>query len=137
MSAADRPFYSALTHGVSVSVTPQFLEDQSDPDEDTFVWAYTIVIANESERQVQLMSRHWIITDARGHVEHVRGPGVVGEQPILDPGDAFEYTSGCPLRTPSGFMQGTYQMVDDAGASFDVRVPAFSLDSPYQGGGLN
>jgi ApaG protein len=132
MSTDSRPFYSAITQGVSVSVTPQFLEDQSDPEADSFVWAYTIVVANESDRQVQLMSRHWIITDGRGHVEHVRGPGVVGEQPILDPGDAFEYTSGCPLRTPSGFMRGTYQMVDEAGAAFDVTVPAFSLDSPYQ-----
>lgn len=135
--AGERPFYTATTQGISVSVTPQFLEDQSDSEDDTFVWAYTIVISNESDRQVQLLSRHWIITDARGHVEEVRGPGVVGEQPILDPGDAFEYTSGCPLRTPTGFMQGAYQMVDEAGRSFEVAVPAFSLDSPYQRGSVN
>jgi ApaG protein len=135
--AAERPFYTATTLGISVSVTPRFLEDQSDPDDDSYVWAYTIVIANESDRQVQLLSRHWIITDARGHVEDVRGPGVVGEQPILDPGDAFEYTSGCPLRTPTGFMRGTYQMVDESGAGFEIVIPAFSLDSPYQGGSVN
>ncbi|MBV9633866.1 MAG: Co2+/Mg2+ efflux protein ApaG, partial [Methylobacteriaceae bacterium] len=114
-----------------VTVLPEFLPDRSEPSEGRFVWAYTIEITNHSDQAVQLKSRHWIITDARGHMEEVRGPGVVGEQPVLNPGDAFRYTSGCPLSTPSGIMSGTYRMAGADGRAFDIEIPAFSLDSPY------
>jgi ApaG protein len=130
MTEDDFPFF-ALTRGIAVSVASYFLPHESDPEDERFVWAYRVRIANESGDRVQLVSRHWAITDGTGRVEHVRGPGVVGEQPILDPGESFEYTSGCPLGTPSGFMVGTYQMVTADGRGFDVEIPAFSLDSPH------
>jgi ApaG protein len=120
--------YEVVTHGIRVIVTPQFLEHES--DDDRYVWAYTVVIENEGERTVQLKTRYWQITDAKGRVEEVRGPGVVGETPVLKPGESFKYTSGCPLREPSGMMVGSYGMVDADGASFEVAIPAFSLDSP-------
>jgi ApaG protein len=123
--------YKAITHGIQVTVLPEFLADQSDSDENRFVWSYTIEIANLGAITAQLISRHWIITDANGQREEVRGPGVVGEQPILRPGDAFRYTSGCPLTTPSGIMVGSYRMVDENGRSFEIEIPAFSLDSPF------
>ncbi|KAB0676583.1 Co2+/Mg2+ efflux protein ApaG [Aureimonas leprariae] len=129
--------FKATTHGITVSVTPTFLEAQSDPDGGRWVWAYTIAIENGGEDTVQLRSRHWRITDARGHVEEVRGPGVVGEQPLLPPGDSFTYTSGCPLPTPSGFMEGAYRMERQDGTSFEVAVPAFSLDLPAETRVLN
>ena len=122
--------YEEVTRNIRVTVEPQYLEDQSKPDEKQFVWAYTIQIANDGAETVQLRDRYWKITDATGHDEEVRGPGVVGEQPILNPGDTFQYTSGCPLRTPSGIMVGQYTMVDDQGNSFQVDIPAFSLDLP-------
>jgi ApaG protein len=122
--------YEAVTRGVRVAVTPQFLDDKSDPDENRWVWAYTIEIANLSTTTVQLRSRYWRIIDALGRTQEVRGPGVVGEEPIIPPGHAFEYTSGCPLATSSGFMVGTYEMEAANGERFSVDIPAFSLDSP-------
>ena len=120
--------YEAVTHGIRVRVTPQFLEQES--ENGRYFWAYTVVIENESERTAQLKTRYWQITDAKGRVEEVRGPGVVGETPVLKPGESYTYTSGCPLREPSGVMVGHYGMVDADGAAFDVSIPAFSLDSP-------
>jgi ApaG protein len=129
--------YEAVTRGIRVRVAPQYLEDESSPGEGRFFWAYTIDIANEGSETVQLRSRHWRITDAEGRTEEVRGPGVVGETPILRPGGAFRYTSGCPLGTPSGIMVGTYQMTTEAGELFNVAIPAFSLDSPHARRSLN
>ena len=123
--------YEAVTHGVRVRVTPQYREEESSPDESRYVWAYTIDIVNEGNEAVQLHTRHWRITDATGHTEEVRGPGVVGQTPVLEPGASFRYTSGCPLTTPSGIMVGSYQMTTEAGQRIDVAVPAFSLDSPH------
>lgn len=124
----------AVTSGVRVEVEPQFLPDQSDPSEGLWVYAYHVTITNESARTVQLLSRHWIITNAEGTEEHVKGPGVVGETPVLRPGQAFRYTSGCPLGTPIGAMHGTFQMRDEAGARFDVEIAPFTLAEP---GSLN
>ena len=124
--------YRATTRNIQVSVEPQFMDDRSSPELNRYFWAYTIEIANLGKVQVQLRSRYWRITDARGHVDEVRGPGVVGEEPVLKPGEAFTYTSGCPLTTPSGIMAGWYQMEVAGGGQFNVEVPAFSLDSPYQ-----
>ena len=124
------PMYTAVTHDVEVTVLPQFVPDRSDTSAERYFWAYTVEIVNRRERSVQLVSRHWRITDGRGQLEEVRGAGVVGEQPILMPGETFRYTSGCPLTTPSGIMAGTYQMVDEDGSGFDVMIPTFSLDSP-------
>ena len=129
--------YSETTQGITVTVRPVFLEEQSAPAENRFVWAYFVRIHNGGGRTVQLRSRYWHITDARGRVQEVRGPGVVGEQPILRPGDSYEYNSGTPLSTPSGIMRGAYQMETPDGESFDVRVPAFSLDSPHEAVRLN
>jgi ApaG protein len=124
--------FRATTRGIEVKVRPFYLEDQSDPDESQFVWAYKVTISNRSRETVQLISRTWTITNDRGRVQRVQGPGVVGEQPVLEPGEAFEYTSGTPLDTPSGFMVGTYHMlVPSSGEAFDVAIPAFSLDSPH------
>ena len=123
--------YTAVSNKIKVTVWPSYLEDQSEPDEGRYFWSYTIEIANVGDRAVQLTHRYWRITDANGRLEEVRGPGVVGEQPRLKPGDAFTYTSGCPLTTPSGIMVGTYRMVDEDGATFEVEIPAFSLDSPH------
>jgi len=129
--------YISTSNGITVSVTPIFLEDQSDPDEHHFVWAYQVRIENNGPVTVQLRERYWHITDANGLVQEVRGAGVVGEQPILRPGQSFEYTSGTPLATPSGVMVGSYQMQTDNGDRFDVAIPAFSLDSPHQVINLN
>ena len=125
--------YRAVTNGVEVTVRTYFLEDQSDPDEGRWVWAYQVRIANLGRETVQLLRRTWRITDAHGRMQIVQGAGVVGEQPVLEPGDAFEYTSGTPLETSSGFMVGTYHMIVTASAQeLDVAIPAFSLDSPGQ-----
>lgn len=124
--------YDKTTREIRVSVRPTFLEDQSSPDENYYVWAYRVQIENQGHETVQLRDRYWRITDGFGRVQEVRGPGVVGEQPVLKPGERFEYTSGTPLATPSGIMLGTYRMETDAGESFDVEIPAFSLDSPHQ-----
>ena len=123
--------YEAVTRGIRIRVTPHYLEEQSTPEDGEFFWAYTIDIVNESDEIVQLRSRVWRITDGRGQTEEVRGPGVVGETPTIHPGKSFSYTSGCHLRTPSGIMVGSYQMVDAKGQMFDVAIPAFSLDSPF------
>lgn len=122
--------YSATTLGIQVKVEPAYLPDASEPEENNYLWAYTVEIVNQRDGRVQLRTRSWTITDERGHVEHVNGPGVIGEQPIINPGDSFTYTSGCPLKTPSGVMVGSYQMEDENGAAFDVEIPAFSLDLP-------
>lgn len=123
--------YEKITRNIRVRVAPKYLDDRSTPEENYFFWAYTIEIANRGSEPVQLRSRYWRITDATGHVEEVRGPGVVGETPVIEPGRSFTYTSGCPLRTSSGLMVGTYAMTTGDGKMFEVEVPAFSLDSPY------
>ncbi len=122
--------YRAVTHDIEVMVEPFYLESHSEPAEGRYVWSYRVTVANHSDRTMQLESRYWNIVDANGTVEEVRGPGVVGEQPILNPGDSFQYSSGCPLRTPSGIMRGHYQMRDETGKTFEINIPAFSLDSP-------
>jgi len=124
--------YSESTRSIQVTVEPKYLDDQSEPDEDHYVWAYSIRIENQGAETVRLRNRYWHITDAQGRTQEVRGPGVVGEQPTLKPGESFEYTSGTPLGTPSGIMMGAYEMETNNGEMFDVAVPAFSLDSPYQ-----
>jgi ApaG protein len=129
--------YAATTRAIKVIVKPFYLEDQSSPSDDHYVWAYHVRIENHGSETVQLRRRHWRITDAMGRMQEVRGAGVVGEQPILQPGEAYEYTSGTPLPTPSGIMVGSYEMETKAGESFDVAIPAFSLDSPHQAIRLN
>ncbi len=129
--------YSRTTHDIRVTVQPVYLEEQSVPDEQQFVWAYQVRIENLGERTVRLRNRYWSITDARGRNQEVRGPGVVGEQPVLRPGESFEYTSGCPLSTPSGMMVGSYEMEAETGERLEVAIPAFSLDSPHQPVSLN
>jgi ApaG protein len=124
--------YAEVTHSIKVTVKPVYLEDQSSPSENHYVWAYHIRIENEGNRTVQLINRYWRITDALGRVQEVRGAGVVGEQPVLRPGESFEYTSGTPLSTPTGFMVGAYEMETSDGERFNAKVPLFSLDSPYQ-----
>ena len=119
------------SHGVRVAVHSQYLPERSNPGQSQYFFAYRIRIANESAQTVQLLSRHWLITDALGHTEEVRGAGVVGEQPVLEPGDAFEYTSGCPLETPFGSMRGSYQMVTEGGDEFEAEIAAFQLAQPY------
>jgi ApaG protein len=122
--------YTATTNRISVTVEPRYMADRSDPDESRFFWAYTVEIANGGQVPVQILARHWIITDQEGRREDVRGIGVVGEQPVIEPGSSFTYTSGCPLQTPSGMMVGTYQAIGDDGEIFTVDIPAFSLDIP-------
>jgi ApaG protein len=129
--------YSEVTRAISVSVDPFYVEDQSEPAENRWVFGYRVVIENQGEGTVQLISRHWRITDGFGRLVEVKGEGVVGEQPMLDPGERFEYTSGTPLPTPSGIMTGTYQMVGEDGLWFDVEIPAFSLDAPGSRGTVN
>jgi ApaG protein len=122
--------YSEITRSIKVTVRPFYLEQHSSPNENRYVWAYHVRIENCGGETVQLRRRHWRITDALGHLQEVRGPGVVGEEPVLAPGESFEYTSSCPLTTPSGFMVGDYEMETGNGENFLVRVPAFSLDIP-------
>ena len=122
--------YSATTKEITVTVRPVYLEEQSEPDESHFVWAYHLRIENDGAETVQLLNRYWQITDGLGRIQEVRGPGVVGEQPVLRPGEAFEYTRGCPLNTATGIMVGTYEMETLDGERFDVDIPAFSLDAP-------
>ena len=122
--------YSAMTRNITVTVKPFYMADRSDPDESRYVWGYRVTIDNQSDDTVKLLSRYWHITDGAGKVEEVRGAGVVGEQPQLDPGDSYQYTSGCPLSTPSGFMVGRYTMRNAHGEQFDIAIPAFSLDLP-------
>ena len=129
--------YEATTRGIRVLVEPLFLEGESSPDDGLFLWAYKIRIENHGLDTVQLLNRHWLIIDSTGRSQEVKGAGVVGEQPVLDPGEAFEYTSGAPLTTPSGIMRGTYEMTSGDGELFDVTIPAFSLDSPHEKLNLN
>ncbi|WP_207480385.1 Co2+/Mg2+ efflux protein ApaG [Arenibaculum pallidiluteum] len=129
--------YSKTTRSITVTVRPAYLDGQSSPAEAHYVWAYHVRIENVGRETVQLKTRYWRITDCHGRVQEVRGPGVVGEQPVLHPGEAFEYTSGTPLSAPSGIMVGAYQMETAAGESFEVEIPAFSLDSPHQEVRLN
>ncbi|QFR34337.1 Co2+/Mg2+ efflux protein ApaG [Ancylobacter sp. TS-1] len=129
--------YRATTRGVQVTVTPRFAPERSDPDRSQYFWAYTVEIVNLGADTVQLRSRHWIITDALGRVQEVRGPGVVGEQPVLPPGAHFEYTSGVPLPTSTGIMEGSYNLSTDRGEDFEAEVPAFSLDVPGAARTLN
>ena len=129
--------YSETTRDITVSVRPFYLEEQSSPSENHYVWAYQVRIENNGSAIVQLRTRYWRITDSNGRVNEVRGAGVVGEQPVLGPGESFEYTSGTPLPTPSGIMVGSYQMQREDGRLFDIAIPAFSLDSPHQPVRLN
>jgi ApaG protein len=129
--------YRAVTNGVQVTVEPRFVAEESQPDDGRWFWAYQIEIRNLGGEEVRLRTRHWRITDATGRTQEVRGAGVVGEQPVLKPGQAFTYTSGCPLPTPSGIMVGSYRMEGESGAEFDVAIPAFSLDSPDEARTLN
>ena len=129
--------YKAITRDIEVMAEPFFLEERSNPDDDEYFWAYRITIANHSRRVVKLLSRHWRITDGLGRVREVRGEGVVGDQPELGPGDSYQYTSGCPLTTPSGFMVGAYTMSGADGETFEIDIPAFSLDVPGQAYSVN
>lgn len=129
--------YAQTTRDITVSVDPLFLEDESDPDAGLYFWAYHVVISNNGEDTVQVVSRHWRITNAMGVLQEVRGEGVVGEQPVLGPGETFEYTSGTPLSTTSGIMGGSYQVTSSNGEAFDIDIPTFSLDSPYEGRAVN
>jgi len=122
--------YSETTRSIRIAVEPFYVADQSEPDKARWVFGYRVRIENGSRETVQLLTRHWRITDGRGHVVEVRGEGVVGEQPLLEPGECFQYTSGTPLPTPTGIMAGSYQMITGQGERFDVTIPAFSLDAP-------
>jgi ApaG protein len=124
--------YERSTRGIRVAVKPAFLDDQSDPEEPRYLWSYTVTIENKGAETVQLLSRYWHITDGAGRVQEVRGPGVVGAQPVLAPGQTFQYTSGCPLKTASGFMMGKYQMRAASGEAFEADIPAFLLESPHE-----
>lgn len=128
--------YNRITRDITVSVEPEYLDHESRPDENVFVWAYHVRIENNGPAPVQLESRYWHIVDSFGRVHEVTGDGVVGEQPVLNPGESFEYTSGTPLPTPSGIMSGKYRM-NGGGMTFEVDIPTFSLDSPYQSRSLN
>ena len=129
--------YTATTRAICVTVRPQYLPDESEPQKAQHVWAYKVRIENKGDIAVQLRSRHWKITDALGRQQEVKGPGVVGKTPRLRPGEMFEYTSGTSLSTPSGFMGGTYQMVSESGENFDIEIPTFSLDTPNAARQLN
>jgi ApaG protein len=136
MPDKDQPLHAstseAVTNSVRVEVESQYAPEHSQPFQNQWFFYYTVRITNESDETVQLLSRHWIITDANGHIEEVRGPGVVGEQPVLAPGESFQYTSGCPLKTSTGIMRGTYQMVvTEGGDRFDIEIAPFALHEPY------
>jgi ApaG protein len=134
---ANRTQYVATTREIAVSVEPVYLEANSSPGSSQYFWAYRVTIENQGRETVQLLSRHWMITNARGEFTEVKGPGVVGEQPVLKPGESYEYTSGAPLNTPSGMMGGSYEMESESGERFDIEIPTFSLDCPDQGMLLN
>ncbi len=133
----DTPVYEARTDDILVRVVASYLPDQSDPEDSQYFWAYTVEIENHGRETVQLVSRHWVITDALNHVEEVNAVGVVGEQPELKPSEAYRYTSGLPLSTPSGTMRGRYHMVTGSGRGFDVAIPEFSLHLPGAGRVVN
>jgi ApaG protein len=124
--------YTQTTNDIQVSACSYFIDTESDPEENQYVWAYKITIENKGNKVIQLTKRHWLITDGFGRLQEVHGTGVVGECPILKPGDVYEYTSGTPLSTPSGMMRGSYHMETPEGETFDVIIPTFSLDSPHQ-----
>ena len=124
--------YELETRRIRVSVRPAYLHDQSDPEDDRYVWSYTVTIENRGLESVQLLSRYWNIIDGQGRVQEVRGAGVVGAQPVIAPGESFQYTSGCPLETATGTMSGRYQMLSASGESFEAESPAFLLESPYE-----
>ena len=124
--------YELETKRIRVAVKPAYLDDQSDPDDDRYVWSYTVTIENRGAEPVQLLSRAWTIVDGTGRMQDIRGPGVVGAQPVIAPGESFQYTSGCPLETASGTMSGRYQMMSASGESFEAEIPAFLLESPYE-----
>lgn len=126
----DNPVYEARTRDILVRVAPAYRPEDSDPEHGHWLWSYVVEIENHGTETVQLISRHWVITDAMNRVEEVRGPGVVGEQPVLGPREAFRYNSACPLTTPSGSMRGTYQMVTREGEPFEAEIPEFSLHMP-------
>ncbi len=123
--------YRAVTRKIQVTVEPRFVPEQSDPGDSQYFWAYRVEIANLGDESVQLRHRHWRITDGQGRQQDVKGPGVVGKQPVLEPGETFEYTSGCPLSTPQGIMAGSYEMRNSSGERFMIDIPPFSLDSPH------
>ena len=127
---------SATTRQICVTVRPIYLDEQSAPEDSHFFWVYHVVIENLGTETVRLLRRHWRVTEARGELVEVHGAGVVGEQPRFEPGDAFAYTSGVSLMTPSGIMSGSYRMQNESGESFDIEIPVFSLDSPHQAGAL-
>ena len=129
--------YSKTTKKISITVNPYFLEEQSEPDDQHYVWAYQVTINNQSKERIQLKNRYWKIIDSNGTKQEVSGQGVVGEQPVLNPGEKFEYTSGTPLSTPSGFMEGHYEMETIKGVKFEAYIPQFSLDSPFTSKKLN
>lgn len=129
--------YESTTRDIKVVVHPQYLVEQSKPQDSYFVWSYTVLIENVGDETVKLRTRYWQITDAAGRVQEVRGEGVIGEQPVIKPGESFKYTSGAPLATPSGFMRGSYQMETDKGQPFEVEIPAFSLDQPSNDGAIH
>ncbi len=122
--------YNSITSDISVSVLPVYIDERSKPEEGMYFWAYRVVVENRSEDSVQLLSRYWHITDGNGSIEEVNGAGVVGEQPVIEPGESFEYTSGCPLDTPSGIMVGHYIMQKSDESTIKIAIPAFSLDWP-------
>jgi ApaG protein len=134
---ADRTPYRAVTRGIAVSVEVTYLEANSSPGNSQYFWAYRVTIENQGRETVQLRSRHWMITNSYGELTEVKGPGVVGKEPFLEPGESFTYTSGAPLNTPSGMMGGSYQMESDTGERFDIEIPTFSLDRPNQSVLLN
>ena len=133
----NRTPYIAITRGIVVSVETTYLETDSSPSNSHYLWAYRVTIENQGRETVQLRSRHWMITNARGELTEVKGPGVVGQQPFLKPGESYAYTSGAPLNTPSGMMGGSYQMESERGERFDIEIPTFSLDCPKQDVFLN
>lgn len=122
--------FKATTHGVSVTVMPVYIDERSNPAASQYFWAYRVAIENNAQQKLQLLTRYWHITDSNGHVEEVSGDGVIGEQPVIKPGENFSYTSGCPLATSSGIMVGYYMMQNEAGEMLKVDIPAFPLDLP-------
>lgn len=124
------PLFEKVTHSIRVAIYTHYLAEQSDPETNKYVWAYQVSISNEGQETVQLLNRYWHITDSTGEIKEVRGEGVVGERPTIKPGDIYRYTSGTPLKSSSGFMTGSYEMIGEAGELFDVDVPTFPLDTP-------
>jgi ApaG protein len=130
---AEKAFqYELETKAIRVAVKPAYLDDQSEPEDDRYVWSYTVTIENKGLEAVQLLSRYWNIVDGQGRIQEVRGAGVVGAQPVIGPGESFQYTSGCPLETASGTMSGRYQMMSASGENFEAEIPAFLLESPFE-----